>query len=61
MPRYVGEEPDDALLRRIRPHQRMKHPDLARGAVVHRRAVEDREHRVSALDRRPVLRESTPL
>src|SRR6478672_1996574 len=36
----------------------MKHPDLARGAVVHQRAVEDREHRVGALDRRPVLREN---
>jgi hypothetical protein len=35
----------------------MEHPDLARGAVVHRRAVEDREHRVGALDPRPVLRE----
>ena len=36
----------------------MKHPDLARGTVVHRRAVEDREHRVGALDPRPVLREN---
>ena len=32
----------------------MEHPDFARGAVVHRRAVEDR---VGALDPRPVLRE----
>ena len=53
----VGEEPDDALLRRIRLHQRMEHPDLARGAVVHRRAVEDRKQRVGAFDPRPVLRE----
>lgn len=35
----------------------MEHPDLARGAVVHRRAVEDREHGVGALDPRSVLRE----
>src|SRR5262245_64361658 len=35
----------------------MEHPDLARGAGIHRRAVEDREHRVGALDPRPVLRE----
>ena len=35
----------------------MEHPDLARGAVVHRWAVEDREHRVGPLDLRPVLRE----
>ena len=54
----VGEEPDDALLRRIRLHQRMEHPDLACGAVVHRRPVKDREHRIGALDPRPVLREN---
>jgi hypothetical protein len=35
----------------------MEHPDLARGAVVYRRAVEDREHRIGALDPRPVLPE----
>jgi hypothetical protein len=35
----------------------MEHPDLARGAVVHRLPVEDREHRVGPLDSRPVLRE----
>ena len=33
-----------------------KYPDLARGAVVDRRAVKDRDHRIGALDRRPVLR-----
>ena len=35
----------------------MEHPDLTRGAVVHRRAVEDREQRVGTLEPRPVLRE----
>src|SRR3954454_14843790 len=35
----------------------MEHADLAGGAVVDRRPVEDREHRVCALDARPVLRE----
>src|SRR5436190_16814324 len=43
---HIGEKSDDALLRRIRLHQRMEHPDLTRGAVVHRWAVEDREHGV---------------
>ena len=35
----------------------MEHPDLARRAVVNRRAVEDREHGVGTLDPRSVLRE----
>jgi hypothetical protein len=35
----------------------MEHPDLARGAIVYRRAVEDRQHRVGALDPRSVLGE----
>src|SRR5262245_18549875 len=35
----------------------MEHSDLARGAIVYRRAVEDREHGVYTLDLPPVLRE----
>ena len=41
-----------------RLHQGMKHSDLARSPVIHRRAVEDREHRIGALDRRSVLSEN---
>ena len=33
----------------------MEHSDFARSAIVHRRAVEDRQHRVGALDPRPVV------
>src|SRR5262245_49445252 len=34
----VGEQADDALLARIRAHERVEHADLARGAVVDRGA-----------------------
>src|SRR6478735_4447101 len=42
----VGEQADDAPLLRVRAHERVEHADLAGGAVVDRRTVEDRKHRV---------------
>ena len=53
----VVRHPDDPLLRRIALHQPVEDPDLAGGAVVDHRAVEDREHGVRLRERRPVLRE----
>src|SRR6266508_748583 len=56
----VGDEADDSLLRRVAPHQPVEDPDLARGAVVDHRAVEDRQHRVRLAQGGPVLGEDPP-
>src|SRR5206468_10281641 len=57
LPANVGEQADDSLLRRIGLHQPVEHADLARGAVVHRGAVENREHRARSLDTGTILAE----
>ncbi len=53
----VGDEADDALLRLVALHQPVEDADLARGAVVDHRPVEDRQHRIRLAQCRPVLGE----
>ena len=53
----VGEEPDDALLALVVLHERMEDADLAGGAVVDHRAVEQGDDRVGIREALPVLRE----
>ena len=52
----VGHADDPPLLR-VALHQRVEDPDLAGGAVVDHRAVQDREHGIRLGQRGPVLRE----
>src|SRR3954470_11023100 len=53
----IREQPDRAALLRVGLHERVEDADLAGGAVVDHRPVEDREDRVRGLEPLPVLRE----
>ena len=56
----VGEQPDDPPLRLVVLHQGVEDPDLAGGAVVDERAVEQRDDRVGIREAFPVFAKIVP-